>query len=536
MWRAVLLMVVSAVAAGQDATMGSIAGIVVEAATGLPLSNVPVRLNPRPPGNSPAVTDDRGRFKLANLPPRAYIVEADVAGRAGQPPPTRMVTLRPGQNLSSIVLPITGSAVISGHVLDQNKEPVADMMVALLRQEYFAGALRFVALQTVNADSEGEYRLECESGQTYFLAAQKRPLPAPPPAETPAEPALRRLAYVPTWYPNGLTPDAGQPLTLRPGEFRDGVDFVMRRATSLCFDGLLQPAFRFELTPLAGWSDTLYTQRVSRLAPSGPDGKIRVCSLAPGDYRLDAWETSPENRSSLAFFASSIVHLGQEDLHNVKAAEGQRVPMAGEVVVDGTVDSPPAARLTLELESVPRGWMSENASVRGLNIPGPFRLGDVVTDDYTATVTGIPAGYYLKDLTYGGSSVFNREFHAGAGAGHGWLRVILGNDAGEIRAQVADRDGNPDPDCMVFAVPANTASAADFWKSLVVARTTPDASWYSGSLAPGKYLVIATTPIRVDPTPTVVGRLMRARSHMTEVTVTPHGKVQLVLETRPSLD
>jgi type IV secretory pathway protease TraF len=287
------VMVLAACAVAQDsAARASISGVVVDASSGLPVGNVPISITPRPPKDPKIVTDEHGRFKVTNHVPRGYIIAPEV----GSPNAVKMVTLWPGQNLASIVIAVRGTATISGRVLDANNEPLPDMLVAPSRQELFAGVLRYVVMQTAITNPQGEYRFNCQAGRTYYLAAQKRASAFAPSEEVPADPALRPPTFVVTWFPRSAIPEAAEPVSVHVGELREDVDFVMLQGPSLCLQTVLEangrPApLNFSLMSMSAWPNAPHTEKLDRAGIAGRDGKIRMCEVPPGEYRIDAWET-----------------------------------------------------------------------------------------------------------------------------------------------------------------------------------------------------------------------------------------------------
>jgi hypothetical protein len=521
--------VLAVCAVAQDpAAPGSISGVVVDVSSGLPIGNVPITITPRRAPDPRIVTDEHGRFKVANLAPRGYIFQAEV----GWHNPAKMITLRPGQNLESMVIAVRSSSTISGRVLDENKKPLPDMWVAVVRRDLFAGVPRYAVVQTVVTNSEGEYRFEGPAGRTYYLAALKRPSAFAPAAEVPADPALRRPTFVVTWFPNSPSPDIAEPLSVQPQDRREHVDFVMLSGPSFCLETVLETngrpsPLKFSLLSMTAWSNALNTDKVDRTGIAGNHGKVRICDVSPGEYRIEAWDIKKDTRP---FFSSAIVTVDKKDVQDVKLAVGDRVPLKGEVTVEGPPEiGPVVGSLGVELTPAPRGRISENASARRIAIPGLFSLGNVAADEYKVTVYGIPPRYHLKDVAYGGVSVLAEPLRVGAGTISGLLRVILGNNAAEIHAQVKDGDGNPASDCMVYAIPAKATSEAELSSRVNGSVVGRDGSWRSGSVEPGKYLVIATS-LQVDATPETIRRLMRARPLMTEVELPPGGKIELTLK------
>src|SRR5229473_2532812 len=59
-------------------------------------------------------------------------------------------------------------------------------------------------------------------------------------SDVPADAELRKRVPAPTHYPDSTSLDGGQPVTLRAGERREGMDIRMARSASYCVEGVLE--------------------------------------------------------------------------------------------------------------------------------------------------------------------------------------------------------------------------------------------------------------------------------------------------------
>jgi hypothetical protein len=149
-------------------------------------------------------------------------------------------------------------------------------------------------------------------------------------------------------------------------------------------------------------------------------------------------------------------------------------------------------------------------------------------DDDNLDFGTLPAGVYVKDVEYGGRSIFHQVFRPGTAAGEAGLRVMLGADGGTIAFKVADKDGNPIPDLRVVVIPKKAGSEAVLAATMVSGQADPNGSWTTPTLAPGSYYAIATTA-RVDMSPEFIAQLWRARDRAAVVDVGVKGSAQVTL-------
>ena len=539
-----ILVLCAATATAQDLPpelapkLGSIAGTVTAGAGGPPMKDVEIHVNRNTPQAKMALTDSQGRYAIRDVAPGQIRVSAnapDASGRVGfGPNADRQITLAPAQELVNVDFRLVIQGRISGKVVDQNKEPVVGLAVYLVAREYSHGALRAVFAGYSATDDQGEYRLErVQPGRAYAVMASKKYRAIPAISDAPVELELRLPAVVPTYYPNAPSIDGAELLVLRPGEQREGVDIRLTRSKAFCVDGVVEAsggagALRFEIGETQPASGTVGSGGFYMAVPggtSGPDGKVRLCDLHPGDYELTVSEQA-RGAMSRSQFGAAIVTIGDRDVAGVRVALRPRIPVAGEVVFDGPApETPVEGKLRLFVQAITR---TERGNVQA-SIPGEFAFeGGLLMDEYGLDITGVPTGLYIKDVTYGDRSVLNQSLRVGSAMGNAGLRVTLGRDGGSIAARVADKDGTPVADCTVVILPAAAANEAGLAAALKSGKTYQNGTWAGPTLAPGKYFVLATGET-IDRSPETVGKLWKARNRGEAVELAPNGKASVTL-------
>jgi hypothetical protein len=545
------LMLCAAAAAAQDKQpdaapkLGSIAGTVTAGAGGPPMKDVEIHVNRNTPREKMAVTDQQGRYTIRDVAPGQLRISAnapDASGRVGFGPyDTRQVTLAPGQEMAGVDFRLVIQGRISGKVVDQNAEPVVGAAVFLVAREYSHGALRAVFAGAGNTDDEGAYELQrVQPGRAYTVMAQRAWRRLPAISDSPLDPALRLPAVVPTYYPNARSIDGAEALVLRPGEQREGVDIRLTRSAAFCLDGVLEGgagpgtvSFGIaETQPHSGASGNGGMYTATPGGTSGPDGKVRLCDLHAGEYELSVSEYNRGGMGGATQFGATIVTIGDRDVAGIRVGLRPHIPVSGEVVFDGPAPEPPlTAKLRLSVQAITR---TERGSVQA-PIPGEFDFaGGLLMDEYGLDISGVPAGLYIKDVTYGDRSILYQALRVGSAMGNAGLRVILGRDGGTIGTRVADKDGNPVADCTVAILPAMSPSEAVFAAAVKTGRTDQTGAWSSPTLGPGKYFVLATSET-VDRSPETTGKLWKARNRGEEVEIAPNGNASATLSPK-SLD
>ena len=521
--RLVILLVAIPVAAQTNPPKGSISGTVLDGLSGSPLAAADIYVKP---GNKSVTTDDKGHYEIKDLDSATYHLSVYTKSRAHG---AKEVHLATGQDLT-VDFRIAPKASISGRVVDENGEPKPGITLLLVAREYRLGTLRYVFAESAETDDRGRYTISnIEPGSGYLLEAARRMQRFSPVSDAPADPKLRRKTTIPTWYPDSDSMDAAQVMVLQPGEHREGIDIALKKSVSYCIDGILATdkgpgPLNFsieEREPSSGQSGDGAFFMSPPYSEAGADGRIRVCDLHPGVYRLTAFDSGDNGPT---FFGETEVPVGDKDVHGVKAFGRGRISVSGELVWDGKPpdqslpDQSSPAKVHIWLQPMTRapfsGELSSTNNLPPQPVPAQFKLPDLLTDDYSVRVLNIPAGAYLKDIVYGGQSALREPMHVGKTMGSD-LRVVLAHDGGVIKVKVADKDSNPVPDCKVVLLPESASTESEVADSMLQGQSDQFGVYTSSSLAPGKYFVLATNA-SVDRTPESIGKLMRARIHAHE--------------------
>jgi len=167
-----------------------------------------------------------------------------------------------------------------------------------------------------------------------------------------------------------------------------------------------------------------------------------------------------------------------------------RIPVSGEVVFDGPApEGPIEGKLRVNAETITR----TNRGNAEVQIPGTFTFeGGLPMDEFSLDVNAVPSGLYVKDVKYGDHSILNRTLRVGTAMGNAGLSIVLARDGGSIATSVADKDGNPVVDCTVVILPATSENEAAFASAMKNGQTDQSGRWTGPTMAPGKYLVLAT--------------------------------------------
>jgi protocatechuate 3,4-dioxygenase beta subunit len=535
----VALLFLSGVLAGQTAKpeqKGTIHGVVKDT-TGAPIAGITVaasygpgfgtRTLALPNGQTVtaseraanAITDEAGSYAFAALAPGIYSL------RTARDPATETVKLDAGQEVK-VDFVIPPNPTISGHVVDQNKDPVVDGFVWLLKPEYRNGVLKQAVIgpRVTNEDGSYSFDTDLEVNRRYYILVDR------PPA---AGLTAREPIEVPTYYPSASRMDDANAVILQPGESRDHVDIRIASAPFHCVDGKIQSAGKPAPEDFAVFETPLAGTRLPRLRSSaGNDGKYHFCGLPSGSYQL----STPQGLTDFTVAGSDVQHVdlsldmaypnvqvdwdGQPASHDFPKLGSQASETLRKIAAAmGMGDNPredDLQKLALRLfdpalhdalaklrsdpdfpremgnlmgSLLPLGT-SENVILSGIEneFGGPIR-GKVPAGDYFVNVV-LPQGSYVKEMTFNNLNITGGALHL-APAASGTLHVLMARGTAELAVAVADSEGKPVPNATVIVVPGSVTSVPALSRTHTFGHTDQNGNFTAKSLAPGKYRVIA---------------------------------------------
>jgi hypothetical protein len=281
-----------------------------------------------------AVTDDNGRFALRGILPGSYNL---IASRDGYVRTSKPVVLASNDSLINVVLEITPTGAISGHIRNRAGDPLSNAVVQAQRYTYREGRRDLTNVQSTRTNDLGEYRLFYLPPSRYVINAtpesgprlQQGPantttlisnvvpgIPTIGAAPTTGNPEMTELqyvrasaleflsagllpsaltgaAYVPVYFPGTMDASAATAIDLSPGENFTNADFTVSEMRSIRIRGRIidgvtgQSAVRASVTLLS--KDSGGGLLPSRSTGSvAADGTFEFLGVAPGKYDVIA--------------------------------------------------------------------------------------------------------------------------------------------------------------------------------------------------------------------------------------------------------
>jgi Carboxypeptidase regulatory-like domain len=524
-----LLIAASLMAQTLPVTAGSVSGRVVDADTLQPIPGA--KVGSRSLGWT--LTDADGRYTIRNVAPGTAVIGMDYASGANLddiPVLPRSVAVIGGREATGVDFKVWLDASISGHVFDENNEPLAGIRVTLFYQDYRADISRTIfnnsdelmnhttASQTMLTDDRGSFSAKSSyvrAGKPYWLLAERERAYNDPMSDAPSKVESRKKVLSPTYYPNATSTTNATPIILHSMEHRDNLDIHMSSGPSYCIDATLLASGKPARIHYALEEEATSARHSAAGIPrkggeSGDDGKIRVCDLHSGQYQLSAYGKGLPGL--VDFFGTTNLTISNRDLHDVIVRAEPPVKLAVELEWDKTPTSGsmPASLHVNSIPSFSAGLIADRTVV-----PGEVSLTLLPSLRQSLQVVWLVPPFFVKDMTVDGKSVLHQSFDPGTSDRK--LHLIVSRDSGSIEAQASGFG------TAVMIIPESVRSDAELAHMLVEGTTDDNGRFLAAQVPPGKYYVLATNsppPNRIgypailfiDRTPENLHYLLRVRS------------------------
>lgn len=269
-----------------------VSGTVINQITNLPLSGMVVQVSGSTGWSATSQSDKDGKFLFSAVPIGQYqVFVRQKTGFYFENP--RRLLLSKGSNPVTVDLEMVPDAILTGRVLNRNKEPVRGAMVSARSQAFRSGHPTLGSFRSARSNDLGEYRIGNLRPGQYYVEAEPAPLRIDS-MQTEAKdfdavsPVMTNAG---TYYANATTPEAATLVTVHSGQHLDGLDIELARVNTNCtrFDvdrsgKVLKPDIISIVLSEA------YPTSQSRVASSDNSaGPLQVCGLSPGDYRMVAF-------------------------------------------------------------------------------------------------------------------------------------------------------------------------------------------------------------------------------------------------------
>jgi hypothetical protein len=407
-------------------------------------------------GVANADTDDRGVYRLAQLPPGNYVV---------------------GVLSSSMSLPASLATAIDGSA--SNRDESWALTSALIN---------------------GGSQVQSGEGQRVGDFVLRRS--GPPPLFSPDG---KMLTYATTLYPGTASPADAAVITLESGEARAGIDVPLRFAPTVEVSGVAvgpdgpMNGLTVELQPANGLIVNYVVDPIGLpRAITDTSGAFRFLAVSPGSYTLRAAYVvqAPPNSGDpdVSLWAAQSVSVGDRAINGLTVALKAGFHVSGRVGFEGATESPLAGGQRLAVGLRPIGSESWR-SLPGRPAPdGTFTTAGDGPGRYIVFTSDLQ-GWTLDSVSRGGKLAPDDVIELDTSDVRD-LIVTFSQKTTRVAGSIADPNGAPDANADVIVFPADTT----LWREGIInsrrarlMHATSAATFEFSGLAAGEYYIAAVS-------------------------------------------
>jgi protocatechuate 3,4-dioxygenase beta subunit len=439
--------------------------------------------------------DTAGRFEFRSVEPGRYTLSAERAGfvtqsygsrKAGYRMGGTTVTLAPAQEMKDLVIKLSPQAVITGRVIDEDGEPMANVQVSAMKWMWQGKKQQLAPSGFASTNDLGEYRMFGLAPDSYLVQASRRELGGMPVAPEPSS-EKPEDGYVATWYPSTLDVSTAPRVTVKGGTELRGVDIRMVKTRVVRIRGTIISSTTGKastgnvmLMPRnkgnASWMDMKHTW-----VRTPADG-FEFREITPGAYVIQAQTGSREEAETV----QQNVDVGDSNIDNLVLRPTTGIEIRGKLTVeDGKTDG---ERLNVSLQP----WDDEGTSGFGggwgeVKDDGTFTMKNVQAGRYR--VQCFKQGTYIKAARAGDQDVLNSPLDTTQG-GPPSLEITLSGNGPQVAGSVKNADGKLLPGVSVVLIPDDESWRGQ-WAGYGTSTTDQYGNFRVTNLRPGEYKAIA---------------------------------------------
>lgn len=532
--------------AQQPQGTGVISGRVLTADTGRPVKRARVSVAAGGPGggrgSGMASTDDQGRYSIGGLAPGNYNISASKAGFVdalyGQRRPMQPgtpLTLADGQAATNVDMRLIRGGVITGHVGDEDGEPLARALVTVQRYQYVRGERQLTPAGADQTDDRGQYRVFGLPPGEYYVSASTAGLGEligrgmqqlaagigglgggrgggllgqAGPLGAPGQP--QSTGYAPTYYPGVVSSTEAGKVTVGPGQEASGIDFQIQLVPLATVSGIVaggQDGANVMLVgqDAGGGLGPLAGQTFSGRATA--DGSFSILNVPPGRYTAIA--RAGGRLGDLRTAMQSIVVNGQ-NLDGLTLVLQPGSMLSGNIVVDSSGAPAPSDYSVFRVDVADVDPLPGGGG-RGGGRGGPFGADNRVEKNGSFTITGVQPGRHyvrvtgggtqnggqwtLKSVTIGGADAADVPFEIKPGQNVDNVTVVLTDRTTELAGTVRDAQNGGSGGVTVIAF----STEAQYWRAqsrrIATSRTGQNGDYRIRGLPAGDYYLVAVDDV-----------------------------------------
>ncbi len=481
-------------AASQAGQTFKIAGTVVNAMTGAPLSQARISIADAQDRSKPSwmITSEDGHFEFSHLKAGKYSLQGvkrgfiSAAYEQHERYSTAIVT---GQEFAteSLVLRLTPMALITGHVTDEFGDPVRSASVALYYESHGGGMTRVIRYSNSTSDDRGFYDFSLLRPGKYYVSVTAKPWYAIHPTNTldagngvaaQVSPVLD-VAYPTTYYNGATETDSATPIEVKGGDQLE-IDVHVNPVPALHLLFRIptdaqgnMTRFQMPVVEKRVFDTENYVQ-TEGMMPVAP-GVFEMTGIPPGRYTVKV-----KNADSGQLQLSSDVDLVQ----NGQELNGSRGEALGGVKV--TIKMPGDEPLPKQYGVGLQDARHRMVAYKQGDPTGQFSFEDLAPGKYAILVGSQAKPYSVVKVTSPAGDSWGHDVNIAAGA-TGEVTATL--SAGVVRIEgVVQKKDKKIAGVMVALVPNDPVAHMDLFRR---DQSDFDGTFVLQGVIPGAYTIVA---------------------------------------------
>jgi hypothetical protein len=436
-------------------------------------------------------TDAEGRYEFKELPAGRYTLSASKGsyvqlqyGQLRPFEPGKPIEVLEAQTLEKLDFALPKGGVITGRILDEFGEPLADAQVAAQRYQNIQGRRRLVpAGRPAMTNDIGEFRLFAIPPGQYYLSATLRNMGTMGDTDD-------RSGYAPTYFPGTSNMAEAQRVTIGLGQIVSDINMQLMttrtaRISGNAVDSQGRPMMGFVMAMPRDESMMMMFGPPNQIKP---DGTFSVSGLAPGNYVLQTQGgNGPDGESALL-----EITLGGDDITGVRLVGSKPTTASGRVIVEaGSAAALQPSTIRLMAQPVV-------SDMPMMNVTGPVVLNDDFTFELKTRpgkkriqLVGQAPGWSIRAVRYRGQDITDSGFEFRANENVTDLEVELTNRETTLSGLVNNDRGAAVKDYSVIVFPRDREKWSDGMRYLRTSRPDQDGRFKVSGLPPGDYYAIA---------------------------------------------
>jgi protocatechuate 3,4-dioxygenase beta subunit len=477
------------------------------------------------------MTDAEGRFEFRDLPAGRFNLSANKSGfvtvHYGQTRPFesgKAIDLTEGQVMDKADIAMPRGSVISGRLVDEFGEPIADAIVNSMRSVWTGGRRRLQPTgRTAMTNDLGQFRIYGLSPGDYFVSAtfDSGQIMAVEMAMTVSmgggaggpTGSTPNSGYAPTYFPGTSNGAEAQKISVAVGQEAQNTDFALLpvklskiSGTVISSDGKPVDGSMINMMPRnadAGGMIMLGGARTDK------NGNFTISNAAPGDYTLQSrsmtFVTAGDGDNMMftariggegsdAEVGSVAVSVNGEDISNVIIMTSKGATATGHLTFEGgsKPDTLTNIRVTATAGDSDGPMMGMGRGGSGtVKADGAFELRGLSGTRILRAVN-LPPGWTLKSVRVNGADVTDNGIEFKPGEALTGVDVVLTSKLTEVKGTVKGAGSLPAKDytLVLFSDEPQRWSAPNS-RYIASARPDQDGRFQIKNLPPGGYYAVA---------------------------------------------